>query len=116
MIEIIESEPYWTTAEGEGIIYPELTDDHLLNIWACGYRNKWLLIEMLKRGFLELKRVNAGRCSACGAILISVYRHDFKSCDHSIVDGGTDLPYARYSRELKPLTKQEIINYLEEDL
>ena len=43
--------PYWTTAEGKQIPYPELETPHLLNIIKDGYRNPKILEEANRRGF-----------------------------------------------------------------
>lgn len=43
--------PYWTTADGRQVPYGKLTDAHLKNIIADGYRNLMLRREAEKRGF-----------------------------------------------------------------
>ena len=104
--------PTWITSDGENIKYEDIIDRHLKNIWSDGYRNKYLLLEMLKRGFISTKKVNAGVCQKCGEVLVSVSVHDFCGCEHSFVDGGTDCSYTRSGGEIGKATKKEILNFL----
>lgn len=43
--------PVWTTADGKKLQYHEITDDHLKNIIADGYRSEHLEKEAKRRGF-----------------------------------------------------------------
>ena len=90
-----------------------LSNKLLKNIWGQEYRNQYLLFEMLKRGFISKKKVNAGVCKKCGEVLVSVSVHDFCGCKcESFVDGGTDCSYMRVGGEVGKATKKEILNFL----
>lgn len=47
--------------------------------------------------------INMGYCTVCNQVLLSLHRHDFRSCegDHGFVDGG--LAYFRYGGNIVPL-------------
>ena len=46
--------------------------------------------------------INSGKCTKCGEILVSVHRHDFRTCrcDESFIDGGFD--YRRCGGSIVP--------------
>lgn len=54
---------------------------------------------------------NIAKCSACGDIIESTYRHDFQTCkcDKSFVDGGHD--YCRWGGSAVAVTPEEIEEY-----
>lgn len=64
--------------------------------------------------------MNAVKCLACGKVMESTYRHDFRSCNcpnHTFVDGGLD--YQRFGGQDMKLVAVyrdgEYINWLDLD-
>jgi len=113
LTNVIDNSPTWGSIDGRQTKYRNLTNSHLKNIWKDHHRNHHLLIEMLKRKFLAFKEVNSGVCEECGKVLVSVFVHDFQSCEHAFVDGGTDLFYGRYSGKLKKATNKQVLEALQ---